>query len=453
MAFKFLGYEISKKAASQPVHQQADFLGLGSALPTWITFTEDIDFLNCWISNPVLRAVLEIKARAKANMKLNIKDLKTGEYLQPGANLRPDAASLIKLLRKPNPLQTQAEWMFHREVNYGVFGNSYDYGTLPTGFNQFNYENVSSIKQLPPYLTSYALTGKYFDQTTIEGIISSYYVRLAGMQRPFPVNQILHRSDTNIRFDNGFAKGVSKLIGLRKPLSNIEMAFESRNVIIKKRGALGIFTSDKKDANGIMPLLPKEIKDVQDTFANYGTLDDQYQYIISPIPIRYQKTTLTIKELQLFEEVASDAMLICNAFGVPEVLLKLYLEGATFENQEASESRLYQGTVIPESDNDITALNSWLKTEENGLVIEGSFDHIPVLQKSEKDKAATYNIISQYQERLFMHGAITLAQWLISMDIPVTDKDDIRVWDLSPAQLDVILARHKTTNTNNNENS
>lgn len=415
-----------------------DFYGVGSSKPVWINMSEDIDFLRCWEENPVLRAILEIKARAKSNMILKVKDIKSGEYITHQSTLRPDAKPLLNLLSKPNPLQSGAEWLFNREINYGVFGNSYDYGSLPTGFKQFNFSNITSIKQLPPYLISYALTGKFWDQTTIEGIVEKYILYIAGANKDFAPAQILHRNDSNIRFDSNVLKGKSKLIGLQKPLSNIEMAFESRNVIIRKRGALGFYSSELGDANGKLPMNDADIKKVQKEFDKYGTLEGQYQYILSPIPLKYQQTTLNIDELKLFEEVSADAMLICNAFGVPEILLKLYLSGATFENQEASERRLYQGTVIPEAGDDLTSINNWLKTGEQGLTIEGCFDHIPVLQVNEKQKAESYKIISDYHERLFMQGAITYAQWLNAIDIPSTPEDDIKIWDLTPERLAII---------------
>lgn len=415
-----------------------DFYGVGSSAAVWINLSEDLDFLRCWEENPVLRAVLEIKARAKSNMILKVKDIKSGEYVTAQNTIRPDAKPLLKLLSRPNPLQSGAEWMFSREVNYGVFGNSYDYGSLPTGFKQFNFSNITSIKQLPPYLVSYTLTGKFWEQSTIEGIVEKYILNIAGANKDFAPVQILHRNDSNIRFDRDVLKGKSKLLGLRKPLSNIEMAFESRNVIIRKRGALGFFSSELGDANGKLPMTETDIKKVQKEFEKYGTLEDQYQYILSPIPLKYQKTSMNIDELKLFEEVSADAMLVCNAFGVPEILLKLYLSGATFENQEASERRLYQGTVIPEAGDDLISINNWLKTAEDGLIIEGCFDHIPVLQTNEKQKAESYKIISEYHERLFMQGAITYSQWLNAIDIPALPEDNIRIWDLTPERLAVI---------------
>lgn len=425
-----------------------EFIGYGTSTAKWLTLNSDLDYLKTWKENPVLRAVLEIKARAKANMIFKVKDLRSGEYITLDSRKRIDAKPLIQLLKQPNPMQTYSEWLFQREVNYGVFGRSFDYGTTPSGFN-FKYDNITSIKQLPPYLTTYELTGSWIEQTRKEDIIKCYNYRPPSFATPIRLetNQVLHRSDTNIEFNDNFAKGVSKLLSLQKPLSNIFAAFESRNVIILNRGMLGMFSSEMGDANGIFPLTDPDVEKVQQAFKKYGTMGDQYQYLFSPVPLKYTKTTLNIDELKLFESVAHDAMMICHAYGVPEVLLKLYLQGATFENQEASERRLYQGTVIPESNSDLQALNQWLHTEENGLLIEGSFDHIPVLQVNEQQKANAYKAINEYYHKLFFAGNCTLAEWRDALDLPTTPEDNKRIWDLTPEQLAIIKAGAITSTT------
>jgi hypothetical protein len=437
------GYEFKKASLKAKAPQQQgrmDLLGgIGSAAASWIGYGSDLEYLAAFDRNPVLRAIIELKAKAKSNLIFKIWDEKAENYINLSKTRRPDLLNIINILSKPNPLQSYSEWQLLSEVNYSIFGNSYDYATLPDGFLDVNYQTITSIRQLPPYLMGYVLTGRYFDQTTIEGIIEKYVLQLPTGQKDILPAQIFHRNDVNITFDQNFIKGVSKLQGLTMPLTNIEKAFESRNVIIRKRGALGMFTSDNKDGAGsTYPLLDNQMEQVQKDLEKYGALDDQWQYMFLRYPMSYHKTSLNMDELKLFEEVSADAMLVCNAFGVPEVLLKLYLEGATFENQEASERRLYQSTIIPETSNQMDYLNRWLKTHDGGIRLDATFDHIPVLQANKKDEALTKKENSAYLEKLWMQGAITHNEWLLGIGLPKYAGGDVRIWDLTEEQLKVI---------------
>jgi len=448
---EFLGYEVRKaapKVKAQAQNSRPDLLGgFGSTSASWIGYGNDLEFLSAFERNPVLRAIIEIKAKAKSNLIFRIYDTKAKEYIDLDRTRRPDLLNLIKILRRPNPLQSYSEWQLLSEVNYSIFGNAYDYGTLPDGFTELNYQTITSIKQLPPYLMGYDLTGRYFDQTTLEGIINKYYLSLPTGKKEIEPGQIFHRNDVNIKFDQDFIRGSSKLIGLTMPLTNIEKAFESRNVIIRKRGALGVFSSNLTDGTGTFPLMDEHMVKIQEDFKKYGTLEEQYQYMFLRYPMNYTATTLNVDELKLFEEVSADAMLVCNAFGVPEILLKLYLSGATFENQEASERRLYQSTVIPETKNQLEYFNNWLKTDEGNIRIDATWDHIPVLQADKKNEAETKKSTSTYMERLWLQGAITHNEWLFSVGLPQYPGGDIRIWDLTAEQLAVIQKVSATQTT------
>jgi len=440
---QLLGYEFKRAQPKQlAVNQQqrADLLGgMGSAAASWIGYGSDLEYLSAFGRNPVLRAIIELKARAKSNLIFKIWDIKAEEYINLSKTRRPDLLNIINILARPNPLQSYSEWQLLSEVNYSIFGNSYDYASLPAGFTDVNYQTITSIKQLPPYLMGYVLSGRYFEQTTIEGIIEKYVLQLSTGAKDIAPGQIFHRNDVNIKFDQNFVKGISKLQGLTMPLTNIEKAFESRNVMIRKRGALGVFTSDNKDGAGsTYPLMDNQMEQIQKDSEKYGTLEDQWQYMYLRHPMTYHKTTMNVDELKLFEEVSADAMLVCNAFGVPEVLLKLYLAGATFENQEASERRLYQSTVIPETNNQMDYFNNWLKTRQGGIRIDATWDHIPVLQANKKEEALTKKENSTYMERLWLQGAVTHNEWLLSLGLPQYTGGDVRIWDLTPEQLAII---------------
>ena len=171
-------------------------------------------------------------------------------------------------------------------------------------------------------------------------------------------------------------------------------------------------------------------------------LEDQYMQIISRHPLKWQQTALPVKDLMLFEEIATDAIYTANIYRVPEILLKNYFEGTTFENQELAVRRMYQDTTIPETTEDINTLNEFLKLEEEGVELYGSFDHVSVLQKDIKEHATAKSLDSKRLKDQFFAGAIDYNTWLIGSGLEADEQfGDKRIWDLTPEQIAVITSK------------
>lgn len=443
---------VANQAASQLINTLPSSVFLTTGTPIWRNLSELIFLLKCYYENPIVQTIINIKAEAFANIKFKVKDLKTGEII-PLSEYDSDGGTLNKLLKKPNPLQSTYEWLKQMKVNYEVFGNAYVYGSIPVGWeNNFTYEDISVLNNIPPYCMAPVLTGSWLDATTKEEIIKNYvFTGFNGAKRTINTNAILHLNDINIKFDQNFTSGQSNLLALKKPISNIDFAFESRNVMIRKRGALGAWTSEKKDeAMGNLPLNDNELEEVQKAFKKYGLLDDQYQQIISPMPLKWQQTVMDVKKLMLFEEIESDAIAIANALGVPELLVKYYVKGGTFENLDASEKRLYDSTIIPESVDFMVGINNFLKTEDAGIMLIGDYDHLHILQINKKEEAETYKIKEESALSAFKIGAITYNDYLKAINMPSNDTiGELHIWDLTDMQLNA-LGIHNTRGNENN---
>lgn len=411
---------------------------ISTGTPVWKNFGELIYLLDCYYSNPVVQAIINIKAEAFANMRFKVIDLKSGETT-PLEEYEGDNGDLATLLAQPNPLQSTKEWLKQNKVNYEVFGDSYMYSSIPLGYEQvFDYTDISVINNLPSYNVATTLTGNWLDAATKEEIIKNFVLTgFNGKKRELHPNTVLHLNNVNIKFDENFNKGKSDLLALKMPISNIEKAYESRNVLITKRGALGLLSSDKKDdVMGALPLEDDEIKEVQDAFKKYGLMNDQYSQIISPVPLKYQKMAQSVKDLMLFEEIEADAIAIAVAKGVPELLVKYYIKGGTFNNLDASEKRLYDSTIIPESEDFMQAFNKFLKLKESGIQLIGSYDHLKVLQRNQKEEAQTNREKEKTALSAFKIGATKYNDYLIAIGMPTDDEiGEKRIWDLTPEQL------------------
>lgn len=419
--------------------------------PNYQSMAEREDYLRAYTTNIGVGAVVDIRATAKGNVQFIITDLEDNEI--PRAEMTPEQKHVDSLMKQPNVLQSSFEFWRQYEVFRSVFGNAFMYFSYPETYEGQILQLTSITNVWSQYMNA-VYTGQYFDAEEITDIIEKYVLQVQNWSREFKTESILHRNDVSVELDPAnITMGVSKLKNLKKAISNIDIAFDSRNVIGRKRGLLGLFTPAVSDVTGSVPMTNKQKDEVNEEFAKYGTLDHQQQYLFNKHPLKFQKTSVPMKDLMLFEEVSTDIMHIANKYQVPEILVKTYLQGATFENQQASERRLYETTIIPETEDDIKALNEYLKLEEYGFKVKPTFDHIAVLQEDLKNRSETYKNNGDTLEAIFMKGGCTMGEWRKGIGLEVSEEDkDKTIFDLTPEQLEV-LGIEVNSNTGNNGTS
>lgn len=383
--------------------------------PQWHSLSGMQSLFDWFNSNPIFYAVVMIKAREYANMRISVVNKRTNKE-EPEWTRKDIPRKLYDKFNKPNVLQSRWEFFLQRKIFEEVAGNSFTYGNFSMGFgSNNNISNLIALWNVWPAQMQFKLAGQYFEATELDEVIKEWKFEAGKYIKTWLPNEILHKNKPNVNITDGLIFGRATAQSLVRPLSNIDMAYESRNVIMSNRGMRVILTSGKSDASGAIPLLQAEKDAVQESLKGYGMLEHQKQFFFSDMPLNAVPIDQDVMKLGLFEEIATDAMTVCNAFGVPEVLLKLYIKGATFENQEASVRRLYQGTLIPEAEDDMIALTSFLGLDDTDWKLVPSFAHVACLQESENKKEDT---VKKKSERLLAElkaGAITTEEFRTQM--------------------------------------
>lgn len=388
-------------------------------------------------SNPILNTVINIKARESANMRIVVENINTGQ-IEPENTRKEIPAKIYRLIKNPNPLQTQWQWLKQRKIFRDVAGNGFTYANWPDTLKR-DIRNIETLFNVWPAFMQFKLAGNYFEATQIEDIIKEWRFEYGSYKKQWNPNQILHQSESNTDPTDGLIFGIPKIKGLIKPLSNIDLCYESMNVIIKNRGMRGIISPDKSDASGKIPLSKDEKKAVEAEIKDYGTLQDQMQFFFSHMPLNYNAVDQDVRKLGIFEEIATDTKIVCHVFGVPEILVQMDLQGTTYENQESSLRRLYQGALIPEGEDDLDGLNKFLGLNETDWRLKGYWDHIPCLQKSEKEKSESNKNISIYMEKLFLIGGVTLNAWLDAIGLTKIPTGERTIFEMTPEEKEHIL--------------
>lgn len=239
-----------------------------------------------------------------------------------------------------------------------------------------------------------------------------------------------------------------------KPISNLISVYEARNVIYTKRGALGVIVSRKKDDTGTVALTPDEKENIRKEYNTvYGLGEDKYPVAIIETDTDFIRTSMSIQELQPFDETLQDAISIAGAFSIPAQLVPRK-DNSTFNNQQTAERSVYYNIIIPEAKSFVRSLTRFLGLENSGLYLDVDYSDVDALQSGNKERQQTLNIISVKCKNEFLSGVITLNDWRAQIgeskvSNPLYDK---LILEMSDQEVERIKSIISSGNTKTNSN-
>lgn len=372
-----------------------------------------------------LASVIDRLADADSNGKLKIikndatKEASKSEY----------AKRMMKLLKRPNPMQTWKQFRAQQVVYKKIFGYCPVLPIMPAGMKFTEDPSyATSLWNLPPWLCVITPTRKMFGQTSMRGIIDKLEINGLGDTVTLTGDQFFTVDDGYMSNEmENYLTPISKMVGLDWAVSNVLAAMEADNVLLKKKGPLGFISHDaaatKDSVAGYIPMSVKEKKELQDNLSEYGMTWDQFQYVISRQAVKWNPISYNVKELMTKETVKQGIEMICDRYGYPFGLLS-NAKGTTYSNQDGQKRDLYQDNVIINNESDIDEYNFYFKMEENGITLVSDFNHLPIMQEDENRaslalKARTDAVINQYKAK-----AITLNRMRVMLGQPTVEGDD-----------------------------
>ena len=400
----------------------------------WTTLQNPQDFENVVRFNPIVKAALNLRATSASNGVKVARDTKTDEIIPWTDKDKAIQQAKRLFVDRPNPLQSGREFSRQGMFYLDTFGNRYVYANMPIGFNSvIDLMNIETLINLPSQFMTVKTTGKLYDQTTLKGIIETYSRTDVMPAKLYDPEEILHFNEVNISSYMPTVMGISKIEVLQMPITNIQLCFEAMNTLLRNRGMAGIISPKKTDGMGAsMALTPDEEKKTREEFKkDYGLLNGQNPFMLSPVALDYYKTALNSSEMGIYDEFSNNTIIVCNEFGIPPTLLKTYMKGDTYENQIQSIRRLYQDTTIPLVKEEDTYWNYRCNLEKYGFYLDTIWDHIPALAESFKEKAVALNMNGRTGNEAYNNNIITRNQYLELLDLsPVSDGDVYKYeWD------------------------
>ncbi len=324
----------------------------------------------------------------------------------------PDDA-IIKLLRNPNWFQAEKEFMRQTKLFHEIFGNEYLYAFFGVGSEP---SKSKALYTLPPngMKVTYDQSKEPFFLTTERPDTVKYVYRSDNVDYPIANEQIVHLNDNRVNVTDekkkDFLKGESKQEGLKPALNNLRMAYETRGVILKRRGGLGILSNAGADVSGQIPLEKIERDRLQKDYSQYGGLEGQDNLIITNANLKWQQMSVSPDKLGLFTETEEDFYKICDAYGTPMELFASK-KGVTYENQNEARKSFYDNTVMPEANEWAGSLSSFFYGKESPVQIVIDYSDLSIFQEDLELQARGIGALISALSQAFTDGALSIGQY------------------------------------------
>lgn len=359
--------------------------------------------LTAYESCPPVNAIINRKAQAYINGKTWVLNTRGKEATSA------EAKKIQALFKRPNPLQSGKQFEAQGYIYQQLFGYNIVLPIKPVGFK----DNIDAtyLWNIPPFMVDIEETNKLFYQSDVKGIIKQIVLNYKGVRSVIKVEDIYIMKDFTPSFSS-LVIPESRIRSLELPINNIIGAYESRNVLINYRGALGILTNDPGSGQyGPLPLLDPEKEVIQNDFRRYGLKQHQWQLIITSATLKWQQMGYPTKELMLFEEIEDCIMRLCDSYNYPYQLMSS-AKGTTFSNVKEAKQLLYQDAIIPEAESIYEQWDQFFNTEKFNLHLNKDYSHIPVMQEDQLQAAQARKsrndaLLIEYQNDL-----ITMNRWL-----------------------------------------
>jgi len=320
---------------------------------------------------------------------------------------------VVTLLKNPNWFQGEKEFLRQTKLFHEIFGNEVIWLLNGTGLNNLK---TKAIYTLPPNMIEcdYDEESTPFFMNATRPKTGVTYKFVKGIQKTdLPLDNIIHFNDNRVNITDETIKrmlwGQSKMKGLTPAINNLRLAYETRGVILKRRGALGILSNQSADVTGHIPVGQKEKDELQKQYKNYGGLEDQDQLIISEANLKWQQMAVSPDKLGLFQECETDTYKICDGYGVPQELLASS-KGTTYENQNEARKNFYDNTIIPEANEWIGGIQKAFYPNAE-VILMMDYSHLSFYQEDiELNARALGNLVTGLSQA-FADGAISLQDY------------------------------------------
>lgn len=351
---------------------------------------------------PPVSAIINRKAQAFVNGKIWILEVDDDKVSE-----KPAAKEMARIMQRPNPLQSWKDFEAQLYIYMQLFGFAICLPIKPFGFK--DKLATSSMWNIPAHWIDFDATQEKFNANG--GIaLTEIVITYNGVTTILQISDLIIIRDFTPSFHNHsfLTFPGSKLNAVDYAINNVIGAYESRNVLINYRGALGILSGDGGTGQYTpIPMTKDQKETLQRDFKRYGLKNRQFQVILTSAQLKWQQMGYATKDLMLMEEVQESTIQICGNLNFPPFILGL--AKTTYNNMDAAEKDLYQNATIPDAESIYEQLSDWFELKAKyGIYLSKDYSHIPVLQEDKESQGRAMSYMTQSLDLQWKNDWITL---------------------------------------------
>lgn len=352
-------------------------------------------------------------------------------------------ADFNRLFTQPNPLVSFKDLVYQAVCYEILTGRQLFFFNRPDVLAD-EYKSIIGWWNLPSHKVTVEMKKGVdpYTATSIDDFVNGYKLPLNGGTRNFPTNKVLPLCHLSLNTGYDLNDVKSHLMGAEKAIRNLIPVYEARGVIYIKRGAMGFLVSRKSDASGSVPLTASEKKATNLTVNEmYGLQRNKSTIGVIESPVDFVKTSMSIAEMEPFDETLADATAIYAVLRVPKHLIPSK-DQSTYANADADLKSFYSDVILPMAKRYAEAWTNYMKLAQYRRYIHADFSHIDVLQENRKEKADVNKVEGDTFLQRFLNGVCTLNDWVVATEnTKVTDPVyDKKIFEMTPEELDRIKA-------------
>lgn len=352
-------------------------------------------------------------------------------------------ADYNRLFTQPNPLVSFKDFVYQAVCYEILTGRQLFFFNKPKTLPD-EYKSIITWSNLPAHKVHAELKKNMdpYTATSINDFVTQYEMPLNNGKRIFPTEQVL--PICHLSLDDGYNINCCKplIMGAEKAIRNLIPVYEARGIIYIKRGAMGFLVSKKGDASGNIALTPKEKESLMLSVNDmYGLHRAKSTIGVTDQPVDFVKTSMSISEMQPFEETLADALAIYTCLRVPRHLVP-NKNNTNYDNAATDMKSFYSDVIIPWGKRYAEAWTSYMKLKDSRRYIYADYSHVDILQENRKEKADVDKTVGDTYLQRFQNGICTLNDWIVASDgnkvaMPLYDK---KIFEMEEEELNLVKA-------------
>ena len=336
-------------------------------------FANSTKYLELSLSNPVLLAIIALRAKIYSQMKITHLNSE-GEPIEN--------SEILKLFKQPNYFQSQEDFFFQQMWFLSANGTNLTYKVNALSQTKSIYNlipseiNLNDTHKVKSFISTKDELKAYGDRKII--------YTLDGQQMNISIKDLIPTYDlANGLTCNSLMSSPSRLKGLSKTIQNIEENLLSKNVNLKMSQKYLIASQGDGNEAQIQQ------EDRQDIFSKIA----KKSLLITNANIKSQHLVSDMKRLYLDEQFSNDALTCLLAFDMSKDILNYFSNGAsTYENKEKALLDYVQNSIQSDANNTMNSFASSFGLIDKNESLKASYDHLSVMQLVMKAKIETLQL-------------------------------------------------------------